>query len=52
MLFSNRDLKKLLLPLIAEQILMSLMGTADAMMGPTWELPRFPPSHWWTPSTR
>ena len=32
MLFSNRDLKKLLLPLIAEQILMSLMGTADAMM--------------------
>ena len=31
-MFSNRDLKKLLLPLIAEQILMSLMGTADAMM--------------------
>ena len=31
-MFSNKDLKKLLLPLIAEQILMSLMGTADAMM--------------------
>ena len=32
MMFTNKDLRKLLLPLIAEQILMSLMGTADAMM--------------------
>ena len=31
-MFSNKDLKKLLLPLIAEQILMSLMGTVYAMM--------------------
>lgn len=31
-MFSNRDLRKLLIPLIIEQILMSLMGTADTMM--------------------
>ena len=31
-MFSNKDLKKLLIPLIIEQILMSLMGTADTMM--------------------
>jgi len=32
MMFSNKDLRKLLVPLIIEQILMSLMGTADTMM--------------------
>ena len=31
-LFSNRDLRRLLLPLMAEQLLNSLMGTADSMM--------------------
>ncbi|MCI7813849.1 MAG: MATE family efflux transporter [Lachnospiraceae bacterium] len=31
-LFSNADLKKLLVPLVVEQILNSLMGTADTMM--------------------
>ena len=31
-MFSNRDLKKLLLPLVVEQILNSLMGTADSIM--------------------
>lgn len=30
--YSNRDLKKLLIPLIIEQVLSSLMGTADTMM--------------------
>ena len=31
-LFSNRDLRILLVPLIVEQILNSLMGTADSIM--------------------
>ncbi len=31
-MFSNRDLKKLLLPLIVEQVLGAFMGTADTMM--------------------
>lgn len=31
-MFSNRDLRRLLLPLIAEQVLTSLMGTVDTMM--------------------
>lgn len=31
-MFSSRDLRRLLLPLIAEQILNSLMGTADSIM--------------------
>lgn len=31
-LFSNADLRKLLIPLVVEQILNSLMGTADTMM--------------------
>ncbi|MDY3918473.1 MAG: MATE family efflux transporter [Candidatus Limivivens sp.] len=31
-LFSNRDLRKLLVPLIIEQLLNSLMGTVDTMM--------------------
>ena len=30
--FSNRDLKKLLVPLVVEQILTALMGTMDTMM--------------------
>lgn len=32
MLFSNRDLRKLLVPLIIEQMLTSLIGTVDTMM--------------------
>lgn len=32
MLFSNRDLAKLLLPLMLEQLLTTLMGTVDTMM--------------------
>ena len=31
-LFSNRDLRILLVPLIVEQVLNSLMGTADSIM--------------------
>ncbi len=31
-LYSNRDLRKLLLPLIAEQVLTALMGVADTLM--------------------
>ena len=31
-LFSNHALKMLLIPLVAEQFLTSLMGTADSMM--------------------
>ena len=32
MMFSNRDLAKLLLPLMLEQLLTTLMGTVDTMM--------------------
>ena len=32
MMFTNRDLRKLLIPLIVEQVLTSLMGIADTMM--------------------
>lgn len=32
MMFSNRDLRKLLIPLIIEQMLTSLIGTVDTMM--------------------
>lgn len=31
-MFSNRDLRKLLISLVVEQILNSLMGTADSIM--------------------
>ena len=31
-MFSNKDLRKLLIPLIIEQVLTSLMGTADTLM--------------------
>ena len=31
-LYSNQDLRKLLVPIIIEQLLSSLMGTADTMM--------------------
>ena len=31
-LYNNTDLRKLLLPIIVEQLLSSLMGTADTMM--------------------
>ena len=31
-LYSNQDLRKLLVPIIVEQLLSSLMGTADTMM--------------------
>jgi len=31
-LFSNRDLRILLIPLVIEQILNALMGTVDTMM--------------------
>ena len=31
-MFSNRDLRKLLIPLVVEQFLNSLMGTADSIM--------------------
>mgnify|MGYP001702847563 FL=1 len=32
LLFSNHDLKVLLIPLMVEQLLNSLMGTVDSMM--------------------
>lgn len=32
MLFSNQDLKKLIIPLIIEQILIMIVGMADTMM--------------------
>lgn len=32
MLYSNRDLKKLIIPLVVEQVLNSTIGTADTMM--------------------
>ena len=34
MLFSNQDLKKLIIPLIIEQILIMIVGMADTMMVP------------------
>lgn len=32
MMFSNKDLRKLLIPLIIEQVLTALMGTVDTLM--------------------
>ena len=32
MLYSNRDLRRLLIPLVIEQVLTALMGTVDTMM--------------------
>ena len=31
-LFTNKDLRKLLIPIMVEQLLSSLMGTIDTMM--------------------
>ena len=31
-MFSNKDLRKLLIPIIIEQVLTSFMGTIDTMM--------------------
>ena len=33
LLFSNRDLRKLIFPLIADQFLQSFVGMADSVMG-------------------
>lgn len=50
-LFSNHALKMLLIPLVAEQFLTSLMGTADSMMVSNVGSRQFQPSRWWIPST-
>ena len=46
-MFSNRSLKKLILPLIMEQILAMTVGMADTMMIPAPERPQFPVWPWW-----
>ena len=49
-LYNNLDLRKLLIPIIVEQLLSSLMGTADTMMVSNVALPQFLPFPWWIPS--
>ena len=46
-LYSNQDLRKLLVPIIVEQLLSSLMGTADTA---TSALPPFLQYPSWIPS--
>lgn len=49
-LYSNQDLRKLLVPIIVEQLLSSLMGTADTMMVSNVALPPFLQYPSWIPS--
>ena len=49
-LYNNFELRKLLIPIIVEQLLSSLMGTADTMMVSTSDLQPSPPFLWWIPS--
>lgn len=43
-MFSNRDLRRLLIPLIFEQLLACLMGVVDTIMVPGWVMRPFLPS--------
>lgn len=49
-MFSNRDLRKLLIPLVVEQILNSLMGTADSIMVSNVGPAAISAFHWWIQS--
>ena len=50
MLFSRSDLLKLILPLVAEQLLLMTVGMADTVMV-TSSGEAAPASLWWTAST-
>lgn len=49
-LYNNLDLRKLLIPIIVEQLLSSLMGTADTMMVSNVGSAAISAVPWWIPS--
>lgn len=49
-LYNNLDLRKLLIPIIVEQLLSSLMGTADTMMVSNVGSAAISAVSWWIPS--
>ena len=50
MMFSNKQLLTLLLPIMVEQLLNSFMGMADTMMVSNVEVRQSLRYHWWIPS--
>ena len=49
-MFTNRMIRNLLVPVVLEQILNSIMGTADTMMVSMWDLRLFLRFLLWIPS--
>ncbi|MFR0859644.1 MAG: hypothetical protein ACLSIR_08150 [Christensenellales bacterium] len=47
LLFSNEDLKRLIIPLVIDQVLVRTVGMADTMRFPPWARRRFPACRWW-----
>lgn len=45
-MFTNQDLKKLIIPLFLEQLLVALVGIADVLLSDLSERRRFPVCHW------
>ena len=48
MMFSNKDLKNLLCPLVIEQVLVMLVGMVDTVMVSSVGEPPCPAWRWWT----